>query len=167
MESGALGDLICTGLLNADMPLVRYRVGDCGRLGDPGSVCQCGRTLPWFGRVEGRTNDVLITRDGRRVSWLNPVFYGIPVRQGQIIQEALERIRIRFVPAPDFTREAGRLIIERVQQRMGNVEVILEPVDEVPRSANGKFRAVVCSIPEGQRASSSWRASAFREGVVG
>ena len=26
------GDLVCTGLLNKDMPLIRYRVGDRGAL---------------------------------------------------------------------------------------------------------------------------------------
>src|SRR6185295_18022612 len=26
--NGSSGDLICTGLFNADMPLIRYRVGD-------------------------------------------------------------------------------------------------------------------------------------------
>ena len=30
-ESGT-GDLVCTGLLNVDMPLIRYRVGDSGRV---------------------------------------------------------------------------------------------------------------------------------------
>jgi phenylacetate-CoA ligase len=151
VSAGALGDLVCTGLLNADMPLIRYRVGDCGRPGDDADVCTCGRTLPPLARVEGRSNDVLITRDGRRVSWLNPVFYGIPIRQGQIIQESLDHIRVRYVPAPGFTPEAGFEIVKRLQERMEGVGVVLERVDEVPRSASGKFRTVVCEVPAAQR----------------
>jgi phenylacetate-CoA ligase len=148
---GELGDLVCTGLLNADMPLIRYRVGDCGRPPDEADVCTCGRTLPPLGRVEGRSNDVLITSDGRRVTWLNPVFYGIPIRQGQIIQEALDHVRVRYVPAPGFTPDSGLEIVKRLHERMGRVGVILERVDEVPRTANGKFRAVVCDVPAAQR----------------
>src|SRR5439155_328042 len=61
----ASGELVCTGLLNPDMPLVRYRVGDSGRVADPTAGCRCGRTLPALAAIHGRTNDLLITRDGR------------------------------------------------------------------------------------------------------
>jgi hypothetical protein len=29
---------------------------------------------------------------------------------------------------------------------MGNVKVVMEPIAEVPRGANGKFRAVICKL---------------------
>ena len=151
VPDGAFGELVCTGLLNVDMPLIRYRVGDCGRLAAAEVTCECRRTLPTIARIEGRTNDLLITRDGRRISWLNPVFYGIPVRLAQIVQEEFDVIRVRYVPAPDFTPQIGRSIIERLQSRMGPVEVILERVEDVPRTANGKFRAVICNVPAAQR----------------
>jgi phenylacetate-CoA ligase len=32
VKNGTSGDLVCTGLFNADMPLIRYRVGDRGSL---------------------------------------------------------------------------------------------------------------------------------------
>jgi phenylacetate-CoA ligase len=141
------GDLICTGLLNADMPLIRYRVGDCGRLAADGTTCSCGRTLPVLASVEGRKDDVLFTADGRCIGRLDPVFKtNLPVIEAQIIQETLDRIRVRFLPAPDYTAQAGRSIIARLKERMGDVEVVLEAVDEIPRGANGKFRAVICNL---------------------
>ena len=148
---GDMGDLICTGLLNTDMPLIRYRVGDCGRMADPAELCECGRTLPVIASIDGRTNDLLITRDGRRVYWLNPVLYEIPVRQAQIIQESIDRVRIRYVPTPEFTDEAGRTMTERLRERMGDVRVELEPVEEIARSANGKLRAVICNLTPEER----------------
>ncbi len=151
LPAGTFGELFCTGLLNADMPLIRYRVGDCGRLAADGPRCGCGRTLPVIAGIDGRTNDLLITRDGRRVFWLNPVWYGIPVRQAQIIQETLDRIRVRYAPAPEFTAETGRTVVERLRQRMGDVAVTLEAVDEIPRTANGKLRAVICNLPAAER----------------
>jgi phenylacetate-CoA ligase len=152
VENGSCGDLVCTGLLNMDMPLIRYRVGDRGALGLVSSPCTCGRLLPTLGSLEGRTDDVLYTVDGRRIGRLDPVFKDqMPVREAQIVQEALGRVRIRYVPATDFTLETARLMAKRLQERMGAVEVLLEKVDEIPREPNGKFRSVLCHIPNEER----------------
>jgi phenylacetate-CoA ligase len=95
---------------------------------------------------------MLYTPDGRRIGRLDPIFKTrLPVREAQIIQETLNRVHVRYVPAPDFTPAAGYSIIDRLQARMGMVEVILEQVDEVPREANGKFRSVICNLPEEKR----------------
>ena len=144
------GELVCTGLLNADMPLIRYRVGDRGRLGDQ-TPCPCGRTLPHLAAVEGRTTDVLYTEDGRRVFWLNPVFYGLPVRESQIVQESLRRVRVFVAPAPGFGTEHRTAVTMRLRERLGPVDVRVDLVDSVPRSANAKVRAVVCQIPPSER----------------
>jgi hypothetical protein len=38
-------------------------------------------------------------------------------------------------------------MVERVRERMGDVEVVLQEMDEIPRESNGKFRSVVCLLP--------------------
>jgi len=137
------GEFICTGLVNDAMPLIRYRLGDRGRLSPATEQCPCGRTLPMIAGLEGRTSDLLVTSDGRRVFWLNPVFYGLPVRQSQIVQETPQRIRARFVPAPEFADSNGETIVERLRKRLGDLEIVLEPVAELPRSSSGKVRHVI------------------------
>lgn len=145
---GTTGDLICTGILNVDMPLIRYRIGDRGALPAQDGECECGRTLPQLERVEGRSDDVLYTIDGRRIGRLDPVFKThLPVIEAQIIQESLRRVRVRYVPTDDFTSEAGESMITRLRERMGSVEVVLEVVNQIPREPNGKFRAVICNVP--------------------
>jgi phenylacetate-CoA ligase len=95
---------------------------------------------------------MLHTADGRIIGRLDPVFKAsLPIRGAQIIQEKLDRVRIRYVPTPEFTPEAGRSIISRLQDRMGRVEVVLEPVEELHRESGGKFRAVICNLPTHQR----------------
>lgn len=152
VPAGEFGEFIATGLLNADMPLIRYRTGDCGRLPATDTRCECGRSLPAIASVDGRTNDLLITRDGRKVFWLNPVFYGLPVRQGQIVQETLDRIRVRYAPAPEFSPQVAAEIVSRLRERMGDVDVVLEEVTEIPRGANGKLRAVLCQLSAADQA---------------
>lgn len=146
IPDGTSGELVCTGLFNADMPLIRYKVGDRANLLGESSSCNCGRFLPEISRIEGRSNDVLVAPDGRRVYWVNPVFYGLPVREAQIIQEDLDHLKVRYVPVASWTDETRRLIIERIRARMGAVEVIMEQVDAIPRGPNGKFRAVVSRV---------------------
>jgi phenylacetate-CoA ligase len=149
VADGAVGDLICTGLLNVDMPLVRYRVGDRAARPARHVDCACGRLLPLLAAVEGRADDALFTRDGRRIGRLDPIFkVRLPVIEAQIVQETLDRVRVIYVPAADFTAAAGRRIIDELQARIGDVEVVLEPVSAVPRTPNGKFRAVVCNLSQ-------------------
>lgn len=145
------GDLICTGLGNPDMPLIRYRTGDRVTLGgsDP---CPCGRTLPVLASIEGRVDDVLYTADGRRIGRLDPVFkQGVPVQEAQIVQESLDLIRVRYVPAKGFDGNTEKSITERLRDRLGPVRVEFESMTAIPRGVNGKFRAVVCNLPPSQR----------------
>lgn len=145
------GELVSTGLFNADMPLIRYKVGDRAKLQSGSTSCDCGRSLPKISRIEGRSNDVLITPDGRRVYWINPVFYGLPVREAQILQEEPHRLCVRYVPATGWTHETECSIINRIHARMGVVEVSMERVDTIPRGPNGKFRAVISKCIQTER----------------
>lgn len=143
--------LVCTGLLNTDMPLIRYRAGDRGAVSDPNLLCSCGRTLQQLPSLEGRIDDALYTSDGRRIGRLDPIFKArLPIREAQIIQERLDAVRVRYVPDPEFNDESARSLVERVQSRMGNIEVELEPMKEIPRGPGGKFRAVICRLPPEQ-----------------
>jgi phenylacetate-CoA ligase len=147
------GELVCTGLLNPDMPLIRYRVGDRGSPAPEVTPCPCGRGLPPFGAVEGRRDDVLVTPDGRMVGRLDPVFKGTQsIREAQIIQETLDHVRVIISPAPGFTKAVEIDMINNLRDRMGDVRITVELVDALPRTSNGKVRAVVCKVPAEIRA---------------
>jgi phenylacetate-CoA ligase len=144
---GTPGEFICTGLLNDAMPLIRYRVGDRGVLLGQEHPCRCGRTLPALAFVEGRTDDILYGRDGRPIGRLDPVFkIRLAIREAQVIQEHLDVIRVRYVPAEGFSEADAHSIRSALQARMGTVQVILEEVGAIPRAGSGKFRAVVSKL---------------------
>jgi phenylacetate-CoA ligase len=143
-------DFICTGLINADMPLIRYRVGDSGKFSD--GRCVCGKTLPLIEKIEGRSDDLLYTADGRRVGRLDPIFKGnLPVLEAQIVQESLTILKVRYVPAENFSSDVFETLTERICERMGDVKVVFDEVSKIPRTSRGKFRAVVCSLPADER----------------
>ena len=149
LDEGEGGDLVCTGLLNLDMPLIRYRVGDRASRPPPGPLCSCGR-LPFILRsVDGRSGDVLYTIDGRALSsnCVEVIFKpGVALREAQIIQESFDRVRLRVVPAAGFTEAMTGTLINGVRQRMGPVHVIVDLLDRIPREANGKFRVVISRL---------------------
>ena len=47
VAEGEFGELVCTSLLNSDMPLIRYRVGDRGRVisGEACALWSCAAAL--------------------------------------------------------------------------------------------------------------------------
>jgi len=152
-ESGSeIADFICTGLINSDMPLIRYRVGDGGKLSD--RSCTCGRQLPLIDKIEGRSDDLLYTVDGRRVGRMDPVFKGgLPIREAQIIQTTLRSVTVRYVPAQDARDDAVSILTERIRDRMGDISVVFEAVSEIARTDRGKFRAVICQVSPDERMS--------------
>jgi phenylacetate-CoA ligase len=126
-------------------------VGDRGALAAE-EKCSCGRTLPLLAAIEGRRDDVLYTRDGRKIGRLDPVFKAhLPIREAQVVQESLTEIRVCFVPTEGYTPTAGETLAEELRRRLGPVRVILDRVSEIPRAAGGKFRAVVCNLSAAER----------------
>lgn len=146
-ESGT-GELVATGLLDEDMPLVRYRVGDRVKPAPEGERCACGRGLPLLERIEGRLDDVIVTPDGRRVGRMDPVFKAdLSIREAQIVQEALDVVRVRVVPGAEYGVRQEEDLKRRVSLRLGEcVRVEVERVKEIERGAGGKFRAVISHV---------------------
>lgn len=144
------GDLICTGLVNEDMPFIRYRVGDYGSLSK--DKCSCGKTLSLLEGIDGRSDDVLYTKDGKRIGRLDPVFKNdLLIIEAQIIQNSLSHLIVKIIPAENFNQKSANQLINQIKERMGNIEISLEKVSQIPRTSRGKFRAVICKLSREER----------------
>ena len=145
-DPGEPGEVVATGLLRAYQPLIRFRLGDEAMWDD--APCPCGRSLPVLKEVIGRLEEVVTGPDGRRLVRFHGIFVDLPaVREGQIVQEALDHIRVKVVPSASWTGDAVTEIQARVRQRLGHgVRVDVERVPHIPRTAAGKFRAVISKI---------------------
>ena len=87
---GEMGEIICTGFLNYEQPLIRYRIGDYAVKSD--KTCNCGRAFPTIEEIVGRKEDLIFTPDGRELVRILAVFTGISeIKQGQIIQQKLDK----------------------------------------------------------------------------
>ncbi len=142
-EPGEMGEIVATGLLRMFQPLLRYRTGDCATwAADP---CECGRPTAVLARVDGRRDDILVTPEGRRVSRIHAIFvHQTRVREAQVIQDAVDHIRIRVVPMGGFNAGDEADIRGQVHRIMGpHVRVTVERVERIERGSSGKFRATV------------------------
>ncbi len=59
-ETGEEGELVFTTITKEGFPVIRYRTGDLAVLLD--GDCDCGRTFVRMGRVEGRTDDLVMAQ---------------------------------------------------------------------------------------------------------
>jgi phenylacetate-CoA ligase len=143
---GEAGRYIITGLLSPDMLFIRYEIGDWGK-GIKQELCACGRLLPIFDEIGGRIGNQLYTPDGRAIFWANNIFGALHIQELQVVQEALDCLRVNVVPAADYSPLDHDLIVEKLHQRVGydtRVEVVV--VKEISRGANGKFQPVVSKL---------------------
>jgi len=142
---GIPGRIVATGLLNFAQPLIRYDTGDIAILSGEG--CPCGRQMPVFEELVGRIEDTVITRDGRETVRFHGIFIGLEnVKEGQVIQEDYDRFRIRLVVGPEFGETERQIIYDRFEQRLGEIDLEYEFVDQIERTESGKFKAVISRV---------------------
>ena len=60
LPDGEVGELVFTSITKEAFPVIRYRTHDLCRILT--GKCSCGRTFKRMGRIEGRTDDMLIIR---------------------------------------------------------------------------------------------------------
>jgi phenylacetate-CoA ligase len=148
---GEVGEAVCTGLINFDQPLIRYRIGDMIRLSE-NQICACGRQMPVVDEIVGRTEDVIIGQDGREMVRFHGIFIGIPsIVEGQVIQHTLTNFEIKLVVSKPLTQGENELIKNRMCSQLGEIDASILEVVSIPRTANGKFKAVISKVKRSEK----------------
>jgi phenylacetate-coenzyme A ligase PaaK-like adenylate-forming protein len=145
---GETGDVLLTPLRNHATPLIRYRVGDRA-IAPENERCGCGRGLPIFGTVTGRTRDFLRTQSGalvgpgQAVEALRPVMDS--VIDFQVIQDAQARLRILVVQRNTHRMEADREAIASIMEELVRPpeRPRVERVDQIALTPGGKLRTLI------------------------
>lgn len=144
---GEEGEVVSTGLLNFDQPLIRYKIGDRITLG-ANDTSTGGRHMPVVSEIAGRMEDTIVTPDGRQMVRFHGIFVDLPhVLEGQVIQRSLRDFTVNIVTTNGYSPKEDAVILNRMKSQLGDqADIAIQVVDEIPRSANGKFRAVVSEI---------------------
>jgi len=137
------GSMVCTGLNNLAMPLIRYRTGDRVRLRE--GACDCGRPFPLVEEIEGRVEDYVVTPEGYLIGRLDHLFKGVlGVREAQVVQRERSALILRVVREGAYSERSEGHIREEARKRVGPLmRVVFEYPERIERGAGGKFRFVV------------------------
>ena len=153
MPAGQIGQVLVTGLIRRTMPLFRYRLGDTIASTGFAVDCPCGLPWPTIGAVSGRSEDLVVTRDGRRVGYL--CFHSTKnlrgISESQLVQVDFERFVFNMVlsdPAADRAALEAK-ILEQLRTRLQTaVSVEFRYLPEIPRGSRGKFKSVVVDFKQ-------------------
>jgi len=144
-RAGDTGRVLLTDLHNFATPLIRYDIGDYAEVGAP---CRCGRGLPTLTKIVGRRRGMLRYADGRTV-W--PVFTvacrtAARYREIQLVQESLERLKLRVVAEGTLDPAAPAALIAALRDALGPFEIAVEVVEQLGRSPAGKLEEFVSLV---------------------
>lgn len=145
-ETGCRGELVVTGFNNMVMPLIRYRTGDIGYLGE--QRCPCGRHYKILADIEGRVQDYVIDARGNPQPLAPAVFnYNDMdwkgIQEFKVIQERPGELSILVQPEAELKTDpttAKALLEARIGAILTGFHIEVTLVDSIPRSRIGKHR---------------------------
>jgi phenylacetate-CoA ligase len=144
-------EIVGTSLWNTAMPLVRYCTGDLIR-----TTTRCTERelqeiaygIRPFSGVIGRSQDVLLSPDGRSVTpGVSHIAHGVEhLLRLQIVQHAADHIVLRVLAGPQFSHaDAERLLRNAEKKAPPPARIDVEIVDSLERTARGKTPLVIHS----------------------
>jgi len=137
--------LLVTSLTNRVMPMIRYELGDLGRLQD--GQCSCGSPFPLMALDVCRKNDLVVTPGGRKIypSYFVRLLDGIgDIEQFQFVQTTPAAIVLRLHAAPGVAASVEQALQARIRNDLGaDMTFRVERTDTIPRSRSGKHRFVI------------------------
>jgi phenylacetate-CoA ligase len=147
------GEIVVTVLNNFAMPFIRYNLHDIGIYRD--RSCPCGRTFPLLTKIQGRSEDYMITLDGRKIPFVNIVAYWNSltefVHEYQVIQEDVNTFIVFVVPKNSFGNEANKTIIYGINKFFPDAYIDIKPVSAIEREKSGKFCAFKSNVKSSNR----------------
>ena len=146
------GEMVVTDLWNKAMPFIRYRNGDSVRFLN--KKCSCGRELQLI-KVKGRTNDILISKDGP----ISPLYvmhswydgsrfesesdFRLGFRAVQYIQKKGYFVRVNIVKNTNCTEKMIENFKKQLKDTLHGMPYELNFVEDIPTSSKGKRNFVI------------------------
>ena len=148
VQPGQMGEVVVTSLDQFAMPFIRYKNGDMAIYEK--RSCVCGRGLPCLKEIVGRTNDYLVSADGKFIhsEFFAYIFRVRPeIARYQVYQPDQKRLEVQLTcnrPVSEAWLADARADI---QDRFGkSMRVSLRIVDRIKLTPSGKHRYIISDV---------------------
>ncbi len=138
------GEFIVTTLLNDVMPLIRYRIGDLGKVSN--EPCPCGRHTPIIEQLYGKVGAVIVTKEKRvPTAAISIAFeYLKNIKNAQIIQNAPDKVVVNLATKPGFNQDEENFMLWELKKMLSDdMEIEVNHVNSIPSGKNGKYQMVI------------------------
>lgn len=143
---GETGEVVSTGFLNYDQPLIRYRIGDLVKVSE-----NQDNAMLKIDKIDGRIEDVITSFDGKKMVRFHSIFVDIPsIIMTQVIQQTLNCIEIKLVVDENYHTNYESVITRRIESQLGEITIKFLYVKEIEKTKNGKFKAVISNVKNEQ-----------------
>jgi len=144
---GDTGEMVCTGFINYAMPLIRYNIEDLAVPSD--EICTCGRNLPIVNSIQGRTRDIIVTRDNRYLT-IGDIFGGIEEIESIIEYQAVQKSKtdyvLNIIVQPDAFTDRDLIKFKNlVKSKIGEGNITVNIVDSIIKPGS-KFKVVISEL---------------------
>jgi phenylacetate-CoA ligase len=149
-ELGVEGEVVFTGLINFDQPLIRYRIGDLITL-SKNQQSTHPWSMPVVEEIAGRIEDKVKTTDGKIMVRFHSLYYNIQgIIRAQIVQESHGSFAFNIEIDNSFNKVvAEKIIEERLRSQINGVEsIVFNYPRSIPNQPSGKFKSVISKIDQ-------------------
>ena len=149
LSPGEEGEIVVTNLSNHAMPFIRYNLRDLGLMLT--EKPSCGNHLPLMKITSGRPQYVTQLSDDKQIpAWelISFLLFVQGVKRFKLIQQDLNKFKIKIVKGASFTNETikdiqekfiSRLKLRLSKEKIKTVNIGVEIVDHIPKDKSGKF----------------------------
>lgn len=149
-DIGEQGEIVGTGFLNRAMPLIRYRTDDYATKLPP--QCECGRCWDRFSNVLSRRSleGFVVGQNGSRIGVAALNMHGDlfkNVVRYQYYQRVPGQLVVRVIPNSMYSlADEVEIVTAHRQKLWGEMDVIVQKVQDIPMTGSGKQRRVISEI---------------------
>lgn len=150
VPEGQMGNIVITDLHNLATPMIRYKIGDLAEQ-HTFAPCECGLSWPKMGEIVGRSQSVIITKDGKLVpgtlfDHILKDYYTL-INKWQIVQETKEELNIylEFIDEQEFDRQKDKLTAE-LKHYLGDMVINYFSGDKIQMTKTGKYEHTISKV---------------------
>jgi phenylacetate-CoA ligase len=147
---GEVGEIVATGFNNLAMPLIRYRTEDIARVSTVKECC-CGRHYPLIERIEGRLQEMIVSKNGNLISMTAINMHdGVfdDVFQFQFYQDRPGILELRIVRKDSYSMTSEAAIRRELYKKLQNqFDLRIEYADSIQVTDRGKAKFLIQKLP--------------------